>query len=1008
MTGAEWGEVSRIFHEALALDPEERDAFIRQTPVDEEVRARVLELLSEWSEEEAGEADPVASDHPLHLSPGAATTLLDWIRQEPEAGEEVGRYRVVRPLGRGGSGAVYLAEDPLLERTVALKFLPARLGLAETILADPQTATGLTSGERSRLRSHERLLHEARAASALDHPHIGTVYEIGRDARGRPFLAMAGYPGGSLRDRLESGPLPVPEAIRIARQVADALAAAHRAGILHRDVKPENLVFDADGRVKVVDFGIATAVGREGAREGSRESEAGAGTAAYMAPERLDGAEPDRSGDLWALAAVLYESITGRLPWRGDDRRSLRAAMATPPPSPSALESTIPRALSDLVLRALALDPADRPPSAEHLRDALRRLEEGGRRWRAGWATAAVVVLILGGGIFVGQTLPRVVDARGSAADLFEEQGRVLVVDFQAEEGSREIALAAREALIVDLQQSDRVLVLSRAEVTSAFERMALPPDTPLSGPEMLEVAERLGAGLIIEGTVARAGNRVLLTARGIDPRTGRERFSVRSSAGERRLLAGVESLSREVRSRLGEAAASLAESRPLPEVTTTSIDALRLFAQAERIYRSDPEQALDLVATAVAIDSTFAMAHRLAAAASSSSLQYAAVAEHLNRAWAHRDRLPERERLHLEAFHASEVRFDPIEADRLYRTLLATHPGDMRAAHNLGTVRLSWLGDPVGAFETMRMALESPDPNPVTVLNGVHLAYYAGELEWVETLVQRANDTGFGFFTARWVVLEAFARGDLAQVVEGCLDLFAQALRPLPHAGDDELCGSMLLGLGDLEGAREPLVRALHSYTEEGRFRNVAHVGQGLAVAAILAGDSAEARRWLEETIHRIPPDGLPEPDRFIARTNMAVQAGLLGMPDLIPLVRRRYPPHPDPDHWFSRGGEAMVDAAHALATGDAPRALKLIEEAFPRGVRAVGWRIYEEVLLARALEELGDPDGARAAWSRAAEPGWLTFPFLTKDRIHRPLALEGIERMTARPVSSLPEGPG
>src|SRR4029077_10511614 len=207
------------------------------------------------------------------------------------AGSPASRYRILGPVGIGGMGVVYRAVDTLLGRTVALKFLPPML--------TPNS------------QAKSRFLDEARAASALDHPNVCTIYEIGETAEGQLYLAMACYDGETLKDRLERGPLEVAEALHIAAQGAGALAKAHRQGIVHRDIKPANLMITADGIVKILDFGIAKL---------PEQAQAGPllGTPAYMSPEQARGEEVDARSDVWSLGAVVYEMLAGRPPGRNE------------------------------------------------------------------------------------------------------------------------------------------------------------------------------------------------------------------------------------------------------------------------------------------------------------------------------------------------------------------------------------------------------------------------------------------------------------------------------------------------------------------------------------------------------------------------------------------------------------------------------------------------------------------------------------------------------------------
>ena len=255
----------------------------------------------------------------------------------------ISHYEILEPLGRGGMGVVYLARDLKLGRSVALKFLPADLGENE--------------------HARKRFLREAQAASALDNPRICTIYEIGEAEDGRPFISMAHCDGVTLKDRIAEGPLPVNEARAITIQIAEGLAAAHEAGIVHRDIKPANIMLTSSG-VRILDFGLAklsdsTHLTRTGAAMG---------TPAYMSPEQATGGEVDLRTDLWSLAAILYEMVTGTRPFDGDNATAIMYAILTNDPQPVVeLRPEVPDDLMRVVQRGLQRDQTERYGSAREL-----------------------------------------------------------------------------------------------------------------------------------------------------------------------------------------------------------------------------------------------------------------------------------------------------------------------------------------------------------------------------------------------------------------------------------------------------------------------------------------------------------------------------------------------------------------------------------------------------------------------------------------------------------------
>jgi serine/threonine protein kinase/Tol biopolymer transport system component len=266
-------------------------------------------------------------------------------------GRVIAHYRILGPLGGGGMGVVYQAQDLSLERVVALKFLPPEL----TRDADSKT----------------RFLQEARAASALDHPNICTIHEVGEIDEGQLYLAMACYDGETLKQRLQRGPLPIDEALEAAQQVARGLVKAHRHGIVHRDIKPANLMITTDEIVKILDFGIAKLAGAAGlTRIGSS-----LGTPGYMSPEQARGEEVDPRTDVWSLGAVLYEMVTGRRPFRGGDDQAVLYALFNQEPEPVAqLRPDAPPELVRIIGRMLEKDPDRRYLTAAEALADLRAL----------------------------------------------------------------------------------------------------------------------------------------------------------------------------------------------------------------------------------------------------------------------------------------------------------------------------------------------------------------------------------------------------------------------------------------------------------------------------------------------------------------------------------------------------------------------------------------------------------------------------------------------------------
>ena len=358
MTPERWQRVKELFDSASEREPGERAAFLdRECAGDEALRKEVETLLASHDDSASFMESPAVED-------AAADLLSD--EQKLQAGQRVGRYEVVGLIGEGGMGEVYLAHDTRLGRKVALKLLPAYL-----------------SKDKDRLR---RFAQEARAASALSHPNVCMIHEVGETEEGRPFIAMEYVDGVTLRQHMERAGRNLSEVLDVAAQVASALTAAHEAGITHRDIKPENIMLRRDGYVKVLDFGLAKLAERQASRFFTKsrtrtgvKTEPGVvlGTAQYMSPEQARGLPVDARTDIWSLGVVLYEMASGRAPFEGSTTSDVIAAVLereSPPLARYARE--VPEALEWVVAKALRKDREERYQTAKELLTDLRGLKQ--------------------------------------------------------------------------------------------------------------------------------------------------------------------------------------------------------------------------------------------------------------------------------------------------------------------------------------------------------------------------------------------------------------------------------------------------------------------------------------------------------------------------------------------------------------------------------------------------------------------------------------------------------
>jgi serine/threonine protein kinase len=410
-------------------------------------------------------------------------------------GNDVGHYRVIRKLGEGGMGEVYLAEDVRLGRPVALKFLPAALK------ADPD--------------SRARLLNEARAASLLRSPNIAVTYDIGEHA-GADFIVMEFVEGELLSKRVAQGPLPVREAIDVGLQVADALDEAHSRGIIHRDIKSANLIRTDRGLVKVLDFGLAKFLATKG-REDHLVTQpqvtiAGmvVGTISYMAPEQALGRSVDHRADLFSLGVVLYEMATGRIPFSGTSPTEIvdKILHETPAP-PSSLNASVPKALDVIVARTLEKSLTFRYQTARDMRQDLRELASSLEdSFRVSTSRAAVAI------------------ASQQASAIERSVAVMTFANITREPADDWIGTGIAETVSSDLKNIHGLTVIGRARVYDALRNLA--SSANLDESLAIDIGRRLGATWVVVGGFQKISELVRITANFVEVATGAVRQTVK------------------------------------------------------------------------------------------------------------------------------------------------------------------------------------------------------------------------------------------------------------------------------------------------------------------------------------------------------------------------------------------------------------------------------------------------------------------------------------------------
>ena len=516
VTPERWQRIARIYELTVDVDPAAREAFLSEACAgDPSLRAEVESLLRE-------DESPVLLDRPVWAT---AAPLFDAVADLP-SGATLGPYRIKDPVGAGGMGQVFCATDTRLNRLVAIKVLPGDLARDE--------------GMRSRFS------HEARAVAALTHPHICTLYDVGRHEE-IDFLVMEYLEGDTLASRLAKGQLPPEQALTHAIEIASALDHAHRHGIVHRDLKPANIMLTAGG-AKLLDFGLAKfrpvtdgdvaqatdtthavatddpsgpgvrEVGEAGDRTLTRRG-AILGTLRYMSPEQLEGRPVDARSDLFSFGALLHEMLTGKRAFDGDSAATLRAAiLEREPPPVSLLQPAVPPAVDQILRRCLAKDPAKRWQTAADLLRELKRVSESTRRraW-TGWLLPAAILVAAIAGLAVWLSVDTL---RPWLAPARTSQVRSLAVlpleDLSAVRDQEYFVDGITDQLIADLAAIRQLRVISRSSVMH-YQGARTP--VPI-------IAHQLNVDAVIAGSVVRAGDRVRITVTLIDGSSGDVRWA--------------------------------------------------------------------------------------------------------------------------------------------------------------------------------------------------------------------------------------------------------------------------------------------------------------------------------------------------------------------------------------------------------------------------------------------------------------------------------------------------
>jgi eukaryotic-like serine/threonine-protein kinase len=630
-------------------------------------------------------------------------TMLLPVRETSET--YYGPYRLLKKLGAGGMGEIYLAEDTRLDRRVALKMLLEEF-----------------TQDADRLR---RFVLEAKAASALNHPNIITIFDIG-EANGKHYMATEYIQGQTLRQQMAT-PLTIPVVLDLAIQIADALKAAHETGVVHRDIKPENVMLRPDGLVKVLDFGIAKLIERTSPARADQSDKqelaldeyatrhnpelalpksAGEGTApgiilgtvTYMSPEQLRGEKIDARTDIFSLGVMLYEVITGTPPFTGETQADKIAAILKQEPEPlAAYRPDAPPELDPLISKALRKDPGLRYQEIKELLDDLKvlkedwefksKLERSGqvqaspqqevtkvprvqRRLAARAVAVAVVALLSAAGLY--WFLHRAVTLTG--------KDTVVLADFLNSTGDAVFDDALKQGLAANLEQSPFLNILTDRTVRDTLKLMGRAPDERLTAELALEVGLRSGSKAVIAGSISSLGSQYVLGLSALGCQSGESLARQQVQADRKEdVLGALNQAATKLREQVGESLATIKQyDTPIIEATTASLEALKAYSlgRKTRFLKGDIA-AIPLFEQAIALDPNFASAYLSLGASALYVGRYTRARECIQKAYDLRDRVGEREKLNIAArfYHINTGELE--KAIQAYGQWVQSYPQD-------------------------------------------------------------------------------------------------------------------------------------------------------------------------------------------------------------------------------------------------------------------------------------------------------------------------------------------
>ncbi|HET6852361.1 MAG TPA: protein kinase [Pyrinomonadaceae bacterium] len=787
--------------------------------------------------------------------------------------QTVSHYRILEKLGEGGMGVVYLAEDIKLGRKVAIK-----------ILSEEYTTN------KDRLHRFEQ---EASAASNLNHPNILTIHEVGTDD-GRHYIATEFIDGVTLRRKAAASQLDIPEVLDIAIQVASALEEAHSAGIVHRDIKPDNIMVRRNGYVKVLDFGLAkltekvdrTPLDAEASTRVMVQTEAGVvlGTSHYMSPEQARGKPVDARSDIWSLGVVIYELVAGRPPFEGETSTDVLVAITQKEPPPLArFAPNVPAELDWIVMKALRKDRDERYQTVKELLTDLRRLKQR-LEFQSELERSAAPASGSGAKVVAPSTIPEravptaektishissaeyiatgikrhklaaaiialmVVAATGSAFYLYKrnsnrltDRDTVLLTDFVNTTGEPVFDGTLKQALAVHLGQTPFLNLFPEERVRETLRFMGRSPDDRITRDVGREICERQGIKAMLTGSIASLGSHYVITLEATNPRSGdpiaREQIEAES---KEKVLASLGTAASNLRQKLGESLSSIQKyDVSIEQATTSSLEALKAFSMGnEERSRGRARESLAFYKRAADLDPNFAMAYARIGVFYINQEQLETAKEYIQKSYDLRDRVSERERFYIEEKYYNYIIGDIDKAVETLKTWSRLYPNDFIPHNNLA-LDYQILGN---YEEALKEGLEAVrlSPNNITARENV-VASFIGlgrfdEAEQASKEIERLNPESAGAHMTKYFF--GFLRRDQA-----AMDREIAWSKGKPEEADAIITlANTAAHFGKLKESEDLVRRAVEMFKTQNRSENATKELLGLASNQLLVGKCQQA----------------------------------------------------------------------------------------------------------------------------------------------------------------------